>query len=148
MLAVYGQGSPNVSQLSKEIETSRAKVMNYIKYLADARLVNILYPRGESFPKKPSKVYLYNSNLMYPICPVEEVNKNVARESFFFNQLQKDNEVNAGIKNAHFLVNQSYHFRIEDNMKFKNSADMYYAVDQTKIGEGNLIPLWLFGFLY
>ena len=148
LLAVYGPGSPNVSQLSKEIETSRATVMNYIKYLADARLVNILYPRGESFPKKPSKVYLYNSNLMYPICPVEEVNKNVARESFFFNQLQKDNEVNAGIKNAHFLVNQSYHFRIEDNMKFKNSADMYYAVDQTKIGEGNLIPLWLFGFLY
>ena len=148
LLAVYGPGSPNVSQLSKEIETSRATVMNYIKYLADARLVNILYPRGESFPKKPSKVYLYNSNLMYPICPVEEVNKNVARESFFFNQLQKDNKVNAGIKNAHFLVNQSYHFRIEDNMKFKNSADMYYAVDQTKIGEGNLIPLWLFGFLY
>lgn len=148
LLAVNGPGSPNVSQLSKEIETSRATVMNYIKYLADARLVNILYPKGESFPKEPSKVYLYNSNLMYPICPVEEVNKEVARESFFFNQLQKGNEVNAGIKNAHFLVNQTYHFRIEDNMRFKNSSDMFYAVDQTKVGEGNMIPLWLFGFLY
>ena len=46
---------PNVSQLSKDIETSRATVMNYIKYLTDARLMNMLYPVGESFPKKPPR---------------------------------------------------------------------------------------------
>ena len=49
----------------------RATVMNYIKYLTDARLMNMLYPVGESFPKKPSNVYMYNSNLMYPIRPME-----------------------------------------------------------------------------
>lgn len=148
LLTVNGPGSPNVSQLSKDIETSRATVMNYIKYLSDARLVNILYPEGESFPKKPSNIYLYNSNLMYPICPVEEVNMNVARESFFFNQVQKDNSVNSGIKNAHFMINQSFPFRIEKNMNIKSIQDMYYAVDETLVGDGNLIPLWLFGFLY
>ena len=35
---------PNVSQLSKEIETSRATVMNYMKYMKDGRLINLLYP--------------------------------------------------------------------------------------------------------
>lgn len=99
------------------------------------------------FSKKPSKVYMYNSNLMYPIRPME-VNAGAVRESFFYNQLLKDNKLNEGIKNAHFLVNTMYNFRIEENMKVKNNPDMYYAVDKTEIGEGNMIPLWLFGFLY
>ena len=147
LLAVDGPKAPNVSQLASDIQTSRATVMNYIKYLTDARLMNMLYPVGESFPKKPSKVYMYNSNLMYPIRPME-VNAGAVRESFFYNQLLKDNKLNEGNKNAHFLVNTMYNFRIEESMKVKNNPDMYYAVDKTEIGEGNMIPLWLFGFLY
>lgn len=149
LLAVSAPCSPNVSQLSKEIEISRATVMNYIKYLADARLVNMLYPMGEQFPKKPSKIYMYNSNLMYPICPVEEVNPNVVRESFFFNQLQKDNQVNAGVRGTQFLVNKKYNFKVEDSRKLRSVQDsICYAVDNLRIGSENLIPLWLFGFLY
>ena len=149
LLAVSAPCSPNVSQLSKEIEMSRATVMNYIKYLADARLVNMLYPMGEAFPKKPSKIYMYNSNLMYPICPVEEVNRHVVRESFFLNQLQKDNQVNAGLRGCQYLVNNTYNFKIEDSTKMRNIQDgVYYAVDAMKVGTENMIPLWLFGFLY
>ncbi|MDL2208091.1 AAA family ATPase [Parabacteroides sp. OttesenSCG-928-O15] len=147
LLATTAPCTPNVSQLSKEIETSRATVMNYIKYLTDARLMNMLYPVGEAFPKKPSKVYMYSSNLIYPIRP-EEVNLQAVRETFFFNQLMKDSLLNEAPRNAHFLVNETYHFRIEENVKIKNNPDFYYAVDKTEIGEGNMIPLWLFGFLY
>lgn len=39
LLATTAPCTPNVSQLSKEIQTSRATIMNYIKYLTDARLV-------------------------------------------------------------------------------------------------------------
>ena len=145
LLAISAPCTPNVSQLSKEIETSRATVMNYIKYLTDARLMNMLYPVGESFPKKPSTVYMYNS--MYPIRPME-VNVQAVRESFFYNQLLKDNTLNEGMKNAHFLVNGKYNFRIEENMKVKNNPGLYYAVDKVEVGEENMIPLWLFGFLY
>lgn len=147
LLAVNAPGTPNVSQLSKEIETSRATVMNYIKYLADARLVNMLYPAGESFPKKPVKVYMYNSNLMYPIRPTE-VNMDTVRETFFYNQLQKDSRLNQGGKNTHFLVDDRYQFKIEENMRSRNNPDIYYAVDKILTGEKNVIPLWLFGFLY
>ena len=148
LLAVSAPGAPNVSQLSKSIEASRATVMNYIKYLADARLVNILYPQGGTFPKKPCKIYMYNSNLMYPICPVEEVNMDIVREAFFFNQLQKDNKVNAGTKNAHFMVNDDYNFKIDSTVRNKTNNGYYYAVDKLAVGKGNQIPLWLFGFLY
>lgn len=147
LLATTAPCTPNVSQLSKEIETSRATVMNYIKYLTDARLISLLYPAGEMYPKKPSTVYMYNSNLMYPIRP-EEVNVQAVRASFFYNQLMKENQLNEATKNAHFLVNETYNFRIEENIKVKNNPDFYYAVDKTEIGQGNKIPLWLFGFLY
>lgn len=147
ILATSAPCSPNVSQLSKDIATSRATVMNYIKYLADARLMNMLYPLGESFPKKPAKVYMYNSNLMYPIRPME-VNAQAVCESFFYNQLLKDNKVSDGGRNAHFLVNGRYPFRVEENTRARSNPDLYYAVDKTEVGDGNMIPLWLFGFLY
>ena len=147
LLATTAPCTPNVSQLSKDIETSRATVMNYIKYLADARLVNMLYREGESFPKKPAKVYMYNSNLMYPIRPMA-VNPRAVRESFFYNQLLKDNKINEGTRNAVFKVNRAYDFRVEENMRVRNNPDLYYAIDKVEVGADNLIPLWLFGFLY
>ena len=42
LLAVNGPQAPNVSKLAEAIQTSRATVMNYIKYLADARLINMV----------------------------------------------------------------------------------------------------------
>ncbi|KAA6325953.1 hypothetical protein EZS27_024884, partial [termite gut metagenome] len=39
LLATKGTKSPNISQLAADIQTSRATVMNYIKYLTDARLI-------------------------------------------------------------------------------------------------------------
>lgn len=147
LLATTAPCTPNVSQLSKDIETSRATVMNYIKYLADARLVNMLYREGESFPKKPAKVYMYNSNLMYPIRPMA-VNPQAVRESFFYNQLLKDNKINEETRNAVFKVNHAYDFRVEENMRVRNNPDLYYAIDKVEVGTDNMIPLWLFGFLY
>ena len=70
-LAEQGPKAPNISQLAHDIETSRATVMNYIKYLADARLINLIYPVGQTFPKKPTKILLHNSNLMYAIYPIQ-----------------------------------------------------------------------------
>ncbi len=38
--------SPNVSKLAAAIETSRATVMNYLRYLKNARLIQLLYSNG------------------------------------------------------------------------------------------------------
>jgi Predicted ATPase (AAA+ superfamily) len=149
LLAINAPCAPNVSQLAKEINTSRATVVNYIKYLKDARLLNILYVEGEDFPKKPSMVYMHNTNLMYPIRPAK-VDQQAVRETFFYNTLHKDNRLNKSVeKNFQFLVNQSLQFQIGDKtMKIRDVKDHYYALDDTEVGEGNVIPLWLFGFLY
>ena len=149
-LAEEGPKAPNVSQLAKDIETSRATVMNYIKYLTDARLLNMIYPYGEEFPKKPSKVMLHNSNLLYAIYPIH-VEKQTAMETFFVNSLWKDHKVNQSGRDPIFLVDGKLKFRICDAevpAKIRYSSDTIYARYNTEIGKDNQIPLWLLGFLY
>ncbi len=149
-IAEEGPKAPNVSKLAESIETSRATVMNYIKYLTDARLLNMIYPVGEVFPKKPSKVMLHNSNLLYAIYPIH-VEKQTAMETFFVNSLWKDHQVNQAGRDNYYTVDGHLKFRICDaNTLNKNriSSDVIYARYNTEIGKGNLIPLWLLGFLY
>ncbi len=142
--------SPNVSKLAHDIETSRATVMNYIKYLTDARLLNLIYPVGENFPKKPAKVMLHNSNLLYAIYPIQ-VEKQEAMETFFVNSLWKDHKVNTGGRDCHFIVDGNLKFKITDAQalgKQRIQPDVYYTRYNTEVGKGKLIPLWLLGFLY
>ena len=147
-LAEQGPKAPNVSQLAQNIETSRATVMNYIKYLTDARMLNTIYPLGEEFPKKPSKVMLHNSNLLYAIYPIH-VEKQTAMETFFVNSLWKDHKVNQSSHEQHYLVDGRLKFRICDaQSKMRYAPDVIYARYNTEIGKDNLIPLWLLGFLY
>ena len=149
-LAVNGPKAPNISQHAIDIETSRATVMNYIKYLADARLINIIYPVGEDFPKKPSKVMLHNSNLMYAIYP-NTVEQQDAMEAFFVNSLWKDHAVNQSGKDVFYTVDGDKKFRICDaktEHKIRMNPDTIYARYNTEVGKGNQIPLWLLGFLY
>ncbi len=148
-LAVDGPKAPNVSRLAKDIQTSRATVMNYIKYLAEARLINIIYPIGEEFPKKPTKVMLHNSNLIYAIYPIVVKTQDVM-ETFFVNALWKDHKVNQTGKDNFFLVDEKQKFRVCDahNGKIRMSTDTVYMRYNTEIGRDNKIPLWLLGFLY
>ena len=124
--------------------------MNYIKYLADARLINIIYPVGEDFPRKPSKVMLHNSNLMYAIYP-NAVEQQDAMEAFFVNSLWKDHVVNQSGKDVFYIVDGDKKFRICDaktEHKIRMNPDTIYARYNTEVGKGNQIPLWLLGFLY
>jgi predicted AAA+ superfamily ATPase len=149
LLAVNGPQAPNISNLAHDIQTSRATVMNYIKYLADARLINIIYPVGHEFPKKPSKVMMHNTNLMYAIYPVK-FDRQQLMETFFVNALWKDHLVNQGGKDACYIVDGKKKFRICDseNKKIRFNPDTVYARYNTEIGKDNRIPLWLLGFLY
>lgn len=150
LLALDGPKAPNVSQLANDIETSRATVMNYIKYLAEARLINVIYPVGQTFPKKPSKVMLHNPNLMYAIYPIRAEQQNVM-ETFFVNSLWKGHIVNQSNKDNYYIIDEKRKFRICDATKcgkIRMNPDTIYARYNTEIGKDNQIPLWLFGFLY
>ena len=149
LLALEGTKAPNISNLAKEINTSRATVMNYIKNLTDARLINLVYPVGQEFPKKPSKVILQNPNLMYAIYPIQ-VEQQQLMETFFVNTMQETCVINEGGKQGTYIINQKHKFKVCDaeNNKIRFSNDTIYAKYNTEVGKGNQVPLWLMGFLY
>lgn len=140
---------PNVSKLSSQIGVSRATIMNYLYYLREARLLNLLVEEGqEPEPgKKPNEVYLHNTNLMYAVS-TDSINEEVLARTFFLNQVNNMYRVNYS-SDTDFLVDGDHKFFIGQKQKKRNiEGDYYVAEDMIDKGEGNVIPLWLFGFLY
>jgi predicted AAA+ superfamily ATPase len=148
LLAVNGPKAPNVSRLANKIEISRATVMNYLKGLADARLINMLYNEGDAFPKKPSKILMHNTNLVYSIYPVQ-IDEEDMLDTFFTNTLWKDHTISQGEKTHYFDIDGHLTFKIcGERTQTKINPDTIYAHHKMDVGKDNEIPLWLFGFLY
>src|SRR5665648_690827 len=139
--------SPNVSKISAEIETSRATVLNYLRYLKNARLINLLFSNGTNGQlQKPNQVYLHNTNLLHIVAP-DNINNRNLRMTFFYNQVGYQHKVTSS-NECDFKVNDSYVFGVGGKYTLAEGENRYAAADMIEIGEGNVIPLWLFGFLY
>ncbi|MFV0390643.1 MAG: AAA family ATPase [Paludibacteraceae bacterium] len=139
----------NVSQLSDDIQTSRFTVMNYIKYLRDARLLNMLYTLGETYPKKPKTVFPQNTNIMHALA--NNIDVACERRTFLYNALHARHKVNFGKKHTDFLVDGKQNFKYVDSLEnIKINPGVFYAVDNVSPGLGarHEIPVWLLGFLY
>jgi hypothetical protein len=95
--------------------------------------------------KKPDKVYMHNTNLLYAISPNNTDNLNL-RQTFFYNQVGYNHRLKSSPK-GDFCVNGKYHF-VVGGRKIEATNDVYAASDVIEIGEDKKIPLWLFGFLY
>ena len=98
---------------------------------------------------KPDKIFLSNPNLMHVLCP--KVDKGNERETFFISQLRVLHDVRYH-KQGDFLIDNKFLFEVGGkNKTFEQIADVpnsYLAVDDTEVGSGCRIPLWMFGFLY
>ncbi|RRD76243.1 ATP-binding protein [Alloprevotella sp. OH1205_COT-284] len=149
LLAVSESSSPNVSKLAEEIGTSRATVMNYLKYLEEARLINLIYKQDESFPKKPASVVLHNPNLIYSIYS-PDISEQQIMETFFVNALWRHHTVCRGKRDSLYKINGNTDICVCDRSKrVKSDPNTILARYNTEVGRGdNEIPLWLFGFLH
>lgn len=143
---------PNMNALSIRTGISLNTMKNYIHLLNDAQLLQLLYveDKGINSLNKPEKVYLNNTNLMYN---QQDDNANIGsvRETFFLNQLNSNYKTNAS-KEADFLVSNKFTFEIggknKNSNQIKGVSDSYIVKDDIEIGSNNIIPLWMFGFLY
>lgn len=136
----------NVSNVSEEIGLSRATTMNYIKYLKDSRLINLLYLEHKNFPMKPSKVFMQNTNLAQMIF-TRELKQQEIYETCFYTSIHGLHKVNATERNAMFVVDGKYYFDVRATMPPKDTIRPT-AIGELETGRGNMIPLWLLGFLY
>ena len=154
LLEVVCQSEPfevNYTKIAALAEISRAKLYDYIAYLNDARLVNMVdeQSRGLSKLVKPAKIYMNNTNLIYAYG--DDCKAGTIRETFFANQLRVKHRLNIP-KQGDFIVDDKFIFEVGGKNKsfeqIKDIPDSYIAADEIEIGSGNKIPLWLFGLLY
>ncbi len=143
---------PNMNTLSQRTGISLNTMKTYLKHLKHANLLSMLYfeDKGINSINKPEKMYLDNSNLMLNLSENRPDIGNL-RETFFLNQL-KNMQVVYASKNADFFVNNKYTFEIggknKTKQQIKDIKNSFIVKDNIEIGSENIIPLWLFGFLY
>lgn len=136
----------NISSMAEEIGLSRATTMNYIKYLKDSRLINLLYMENKNFPMKPTKVYMHNTNLAR-MDFTRELDIKDMYETYFYTAIHGSHKVNATERSAMFIVDNTYYFDVREKPSSRDTIRPT-AVAEMELGRGNMIPLWLIGFLY
>lgn len=142
---------PNMSELWRQLSTDNESGLKMLYALDKAQVLALLTAKTRNYKSltKPDKIFLGNPNLMHVLCP--RVDKGNERETFFISQLRVQHDVRYP-KQGDFLIDGKHLFEVGGKGKtFEQIADVpdsYLAVDDTEVGSGSRIPLWLFGFLY
>ncbi|MBQ6753590.1 MAG: AAA family ATPase [Bacteroidales bacterium] len=142
---------PNMSELWKQLSTNNDLGLRMLYALDKAQILTLLSSKAKSYKYlyKPDKIFLNNTNLMNALCP--SVDKGNERETFFVCQMHVTKDVKRP-KNGDFLIDDKYLFEVGGkNKTFNQIADIpnsYLAIDNTEVGFGCRIPLWMFGFSY
>lgn len=141
----------NISKLAEALGSTRDSCLKMLYTLDKGNIVSLLTKNVKSSRHfiAPSKVYLYNTNLMYALS--NKIDIGTLRETFFFNQLQLLFDVRYP-KTGDFFVDNKYLFEVGGTSKtfdqIKDIPQSYLAIDGVESGSGNRIPLWMFGLLY
>lgn len=145
---------PNISKLSERIGINRITLLTYLSYLQEAGLIRNMYKqaKGISRLQKPDKIFLENPNLAFTFNR-EAANIGTVRETFFANQLSRKHTLTYP-ETVDFMVDETWYFEIGGrgmstsiNLPVTNNT-VWFALDGIEYGNGNRIPLWMFGFLY
>ncbi|MDT8402786.1 MAG: AAA family ATPase [Bacteroidales bacterium] len=143
---------PNIEKLSERIGIAKNTLKDYLHYMNDALLINMLYKESKGISRltKPGKIYLHHPNLITAIQDVSWNSGNL-RETFFYNQVSNNHRLTYTDK-GDFLVDNKYVFEIGGKNKARGQisglSDAFLVMDNIEAGNKNSIPLWLFGFLY
>lgn len=143
----------NANKIAAALEIGRETVVEYLKYLGDAKVLNLLYSDKKKIGKltKPDKVYLENPNIIYALAPTK-TDIGTLRETFAINSLSDAYTVEYGKAQGDFKVDSKYTIEIGGRSKnFSQIAgieDSYVFANDWDMLDGAKLPLWMLGFLY
>ena len=143
----------NANKIATALEIGRDTVVEYLKYLGDAKVLNLLYSDKKRIGKlsKPDKVYLENPNILYALAPAK-VEVGTLRETFAVDCLSEFHVVEYGKTQVDFKVDSKYTFEIggrnKDFSQIAGMKDSYVFADDWDMPDGAKLPLWMLGFLY
>ena len=143
----------NANKIAAALEVGRDTVVEYLKYLGDAKVLNLLYSDKKKIGKltKPDKIYLENTSLLYALAPTK-ANIGTLRETFAIGSLSESHDVEYGKAQGDFKVDGKYTFEIggrsKDFSQIAGVKDSYIFADDWDMPDGAKLPLWMLGFLY
>ena len=143
----------NANRIAAALEIGRDTVVEYLKYLGDAKVLNLVYSDKKKIGKlsKPDKVYLENPNIMYALAPTK-VEVGTLRETFAVGCLSESHNVEYGKTQGDFKVDAKYTFEIggrsKDFSQIAGVEDSYVFADDWDMPDGAKLPLWMLGVLY
>ena len=140
----------NKSKLSASAGVSWSTLSKYLEYMQKGSLLNIIRgSKGHKTIHLPNKVLLNNSNLFAVLCA--KADTGAIRESFMVSQLLTNHQVHYHHQDD-FLVDEKVILEVggksKDAKQIVGLDNAYLAIDDIESGYDNVIPLWLFGFLY
>lgn len=144
---------PNISELSRKTELSRDVLLRLLMLLERSGLLILLRQTGapSSYLSKPEKIYLNNTALLFALSISRTPNTGTVRETFFLNQLILNHRMTVP-PSGDFLADDQYLFEIggrnKPSVQVAGMKNAYVIKDDVEFGYKNVIPLWLFGFLY
>ena len=144
---------PNITKLAERISTGRRLLYSYLDHLEKAQLINYIRQSGKGIStlQKPEKIYLENTNILYSLKTIPEVGN--VRESFFINQIKNADIDISSFDPVDFIIGDK-EMIVEvggKNKGFKqvqNIKNAFLVKDDIETASPQVIPLWLFGFLY
>jgi len=154
LLEVICESKPfevNYTKIAALAEISRVKLYDYLSYLHDGQMLLMVDENVSGLKKvqKAAKIYLNNTNLLFAYC--ESCDTGTVRETFFANQVSHKYKLHIS-KQGDFIVDKTYTVEVggksKDFLQIKDMPNSFVAADDIKVGNGNKIPLWLFGFVY
>ena len=143
----------NANKIAAALEIGRDTVVEYLKYLGNAKVLNLLYSDKKKIGKlsKPDKVYLENPNILYALAPTK-ADIGTLRETFAIGSLSESHNVEYGKAQGDFKVDEKYTFEIggrsKDFSQIAGVKDSYIFADDWDMPDGAKLPLWMLGFLY
>lgn len=143
---------PNISALSQKTGIHRNTMLNYLYYLEQAKLINLLSAAGNSVSvlQKPDKIFLNNTSLLHALSH-ENTNVGTIRETFFLSQFLQHKKTITLPSIGDFKVGD-YTFEIGGKNKTKKQiegvSNSFLVKDDIENAQQNQIPLWLFGMMY
>ena len=155
LLVALSSGLPYIldtTKLSSVSGIARTTLLQYLLYLHEARLINLLYSDLMTVKRmqKPDKIYIENTNLLHVLS--DAVNPGTEREVFFVNQLSQSHQIEYSKTAADFTIDRQYTIEVGGHSKGKKQlsgvSNGFIAAADEEYVIGNKIPLWLFGFLY
>lgn len=142
---------PNYSELERDLGIPRNTLPDYVAYLEKARLLSALRDniKGNGALRKIEKLYLDNPNMAYALSDADPDLGNI-RETVFIAWMKDLYPITAS-SISDFEINGKT-FEVGGKKKTKkqiqSAAEGYVVKDDIEYVYQNIIPLWMFGFVY